>query len=303
MLFSQALFFSSLILLASAQGDAVFKGLPGQGRSRTPTSTSKLMSRRDLEKRCVGTCEECFGAGYTLCPGSDIFCYLPGDATYGLDSCSSDGSDGSDSGLVTTSTASASAPTSTSTSGVDDLCYQTGATCVSCFGPGYLECPDGYHCYNPSDPSYDTCPSDGSSSSGSDNGNSTTPSCSDLYGDGNIPCGTDSCYDPDAGESCCAGGYYCDAGYTCSSTLGKCDYGSGGSSEGSSYDTTTSNYIYATPTDGLVYSTPSSVATTTSSDSSSIQTGVSQLSDSSDASSLLVAKGLLIAAGVGAWVL
>ncbi|OAP63668.1 hypothetical protein AYL99_02895 [Fonsecaea erecta] len=301
MLFSRALFFSSLILLVTAEGDAVFKGLSGQGRSRTPTSTSKLMSRRDLNKRCIGTCEECFGAGYTLCPGSDIFCYLPGDATYGLDSCSS-GSDGSDSGL-TTATASASAPTSTSTSGIDDLCYQAGATCVSCFGSGYLGCPDGYHCYNPSDPSYDTCPDDGSSYGGSDNSTTTTASCSDLYGEGNIPCGTDSCYNPDDGESCCAGGYYCEAGYSCSSTLGKCSYGSGGSLGGSSSDTTTSNYIYATPTDGLVYSTPSSVATATTSDSTTLQTGVNQLSDASDASTLMAAKGLLIAAGFGALVL
>ncbi|KIW23036.1 uncharacterized protein PV07_11268 [Cladophialophora immunda] len=303
MLFTRTLFFSSLVLLATAQGDAIFKGLPGQGRTRTPTSTSRLMSRRDLDKRCVGTCEECFGAGYTLCPGSDIYCYLPGDEYYGLDSCSSDGSDGSDSGLLTTSTASAPASTSTSTSGIDDICYQAGATCVSCFGAGYLDCPDGYHCYNPSDPLYDTCPDDGSSSGGSDNGTTTTSSCADLYGDGNIPCGSDSCYNPDAGESCCAGGYYCEAGYTCSSTVGKCSYGSGGSSGGSSYDTTTSDYTYATPTDGLVYSTPSSFATTTSTDSSSVQTGVSQLSDSSDASALVAAKGLLIAAGVGALVL
>jgi len=96
---------------------------------------------------------------------------------------------------------------------------------------------------------------------------------------------------------------YCEAGYTCSSTLGKCDYGSGSASDGSSYDTTTSSYIYATPTNGLVYSTPSSVVTTTSSDSSSLQTGVSQLSDSSDATALVVARGLLVAAGVGALVL
>ncbi|KIW87672.1 uncharacterized protein Z519_11646 [Cladophialophora bantiana CBS 173.52] len=298
MLFTRTLLFSSLILLATAQSDAVFKGLPGSGRTRTPTSTSKLMSRRDLQKRCIGTCEECFGAGYTLCPGSDLYCYLPGDATYGLDSCSADSSDGSD----TTATASASEPTSTSTSGIDDICYQAGATCVSCFGAGYLDCPDGYHCYNPNDPLYDTCPDDGSSSGSSSNGTTTASSCADLYGDGNIPCGTDSCYNPDAGESCCAGGYYCDAGYSCSSTLGKCEYGSSGSG-GSSYDTTTSDYTYATPTDGLVFSTPTTAATATTSDSSSSQTGVSQLSDSSDATVLGVAKGLLVAAGVGLLVL
>jgi hypothetical protein len=211
-----ALIFSSLLtLLANAQSydsdsDASSKGLaPGRGRTPNPTST-KLMFKRDLTKRCTGSCEECFGTGYTLCPGSEIYCYLPGDATYGLDSCSSDGSS-------TDSTATASAPASTSTdtgsTGVDDLCYQTGATCQSCFGASYLECPDGYHCYDPTDPQYDTCPEDTSSSSGSDGGSSssgggttTTSSCAAQWGEGNIPCGSDGCYNPDIGESCCAGG-------------------------------------------------------------------------------------------------
>src|SRR6201996_6128633 len=207
MLFTKAaLVFSSLLLLTVAQdADAGSKGLsPGRGRTPNPSSTSRLMSKRDLTKRCTGTCEECFGAGYTLCPGSDFYCYLPGDATYGLDSCSSDGGS-SDS----TTTASAPASTSTGTSGVDDICYQTGATCQSCFGAGYIECPDGYHCYDPNDPNYDTCPDDGTSSGGSSGGgggSTSTTSCANLYGEGNIPCGTDSCYNPDAGESCCADG-------------------------------------------------------------------------------------------------
>ncbi|OAL27666.1 hypothetical protein AYO20_09739 [Fonsecaea nubica] len=314
MLFTKTLAFSSLILLAAAQGDAVFKGLPEDGRTRTPTSTSKLMSRRDLNKRCTGTCEECFGGGYTLCPGSAIYCYLPGDDTYGLDSCDLDSSDD---GLFTTNTATAPASTSTSLSGLDDICYQTGATCASCFGSSYLECPDGYHCYDPSDPLYDTCPEESTSSGG---GGSSSSTCAEIYGEGNIPCGSDSCYNPDDGESCCAGGCklllsrlslpsgatnvgplpdYCEDGYTCSSTLGKCSYV--GSS--SSFGTTTSDLVFTTtPTSALFSSTRSAIATTTSTDSS-LETGVSQFSESNGASGFGAAKGLLIAAGVGVLVL
>ncbi|KAH0832722.1 hypothetical protein AYO21_00372 [Fonsecaea monophora] len=293
MLFTKTLAFSSLILLAAAQGDAVFKGLPDDGRTRTPTSTSKLMSRRDLNKRCTGTCEECFGGGYTLCPGSAIYCYLPGDDTYGLDSCDLDSSDD---GLSTTNTATAPASTSTSLSGLDDICYQTGATCASCFGSSYLECPDGYHCYDPSDPLYDTCPEESTSSGGG--GSSSSSTCAEIYGEGNIPCGSDSCYNPDDGESCCAGGYYCEDGYTCSSTLGKCSYV--GSS--SSFGTTTSDLVFTTPTSALFSSTRSTIATTTSTDTS-LETGVSQFSESNGASGFGAAKGLLIAAGVGVLVL
>ncbi len=208
MLFTKAaLIFSSLIVLTAAQdANAGSKGLsPGRGRTPNPTST-KLMFKRDLTKRCTGTCEECFGSGYELCPGSSIFCYLPGDASYGLDSCTG-GSSSSD----TTPTASASAPASTSTSGstgIDDLCYQTGATCQSCFGATYIECPDGYHCYDPADPQYSTCPDDSTGSGGTGSGgtNTTVESCAEKWGAGNIPCAPDGCYDPTIGESCCADG-------------------------------------------------------------------------------------------------
>jgi hypothetical protein len=215
MLFTKAaVIFSSLVAIAAAQdADAGSKGLtPGHGRSPNPSASAKLMTKRDLTKRCTGSCASCFGAGYTECPNSDIFCYLPGDATYGLDSCYSDGSS---SDGTPTSTASSSSSTDTSGSGVDDICYQTGATCASCFGPTYIECPDGYHCYDPNDPQYDTCPDDGSSSSGGSSsggsssgggGSTTTTSCSDLYGDGNIPCGSTGCYNPDDGETCCSDG-------------------------------------------------------------------------------------------------
>jgi len=199
MLFKQAaLAFSSLTLLAAAQDpeDAFHKGLTPSLVKTPHTTPNKLLMTRDLNKRCTGSCEECFGSGYTLCPGSSIYCYLPGDDYYGLDSCSSS------SGGSGTSTASAPSSTSTST-GSDELCYQTGATCVSCFGPTYLDCPDGYHCYDPNDPLYDTCPDDDSTTSG---GSTTTATCASTYGSGSVPCGDDSCYNPTEGDVCCQDG-------------------------------------------------------------------------------------------------
>lgn len=230
---------SSLILLAYAQEpvDAVHKTLT-PGLSKVPTMSGKLMSR-SLDKRCSGSCEECFGDGYTLCPGSALYCYLPGDSYYGIESCV--GYFGSSSG-----TASASAPASTSTSstGTDDLCYQTGATCKSCFGSSYLECPDGLHCYDPADPLYDTCPDDDTSSSGAggSTGSSSPSTCAAQFGSGSVPCGSDACYNPDEGDVCCQDGCkytfalclipsqqqltdlldHCEGGYTCSSIVGKC---------------------------------------------------------------------------------
>lgn len=199
-----ALCLSSLVFLASAQeaDDATLKGLD-VGRTRASTSNNRLMTR-SLDKRCTGSCSECFGAGYTLCPGSSIFCYLPGDDYYGLDSCSS-GSSGSGSGSAT-GTATASASTSTSTSDGTDICSQVGATCVSCFGSGYMECSDGYHCYNPNDPDYATCPDDGTGSSSGGSGNTTDSSCAAKWGAGNIACGSTGCYNPDDGEVCCEDG-------------------------------------------------------------------------------------------------
>lgn len=196
MLFTKAaLAFSSLILLVAAQDseDAFHKGLK-PSFSRTPTTTTnKLLKTRDLDKRCTGSCEECFGDGYTLCPGSSIYCYLPGDSYYGLDSCTSDYS----------SDSTSTAPSSTSTStGTDELCYQSGATCVSCFGPTYLDCPDGYHCYDPNDPLYDTCPDDDDTTSGG----SSSATCAETYGSGSMPCGDDSCYNPGDGDVCCQDG-------------------------------------------------------------------------------------------------
>jgi len=178
---------------------------------------------------------------------------------------------------------------------------------VSCFGPTYIDCPDGYHCYDPTDPNYDTCPDDtsssgGSSSGGSSGGTTTTASCAAQWGEGNIPCGTDGCYDPTIGESCCSGGFYCDAGYSCSSTLGKCSY-DGGSLSGSTSSYSYSSYSYATPTSNGLLGT--STPTTTGSFGSS-STGITQNLDSGSGGNALTVGmewGLLIAAGVGALVL
>lgn len=196
MLFTKAaLAFASLALVAAQNPEDAFHKSLKPSFGRTPTTTNKLLKTRDLDKRCTGSCADCFGSGYTLCPGSGIYCYLPGDASYGLDSCSSGSSSGS--------TSTASAPASTSTAyGTDELCYQSGATCVSCFGPTYQDCPDGYHCYDPSDPLYDTCPDGDNSTSG----NSSTSTCTDVYGSGSVPCGDDSCYTPGDGDVCCDDG-------------------------------------------------------------------------------------------------
>ena len=82
--------FAALLALTVADGEA---GRKDKGLLRvTPTTTLRT---RDLSKRCQGTCEECFGAGYTQCPSSDYYCYKPGDEYYGIDSCTSDGSSSS----------------------------------------------------------------------------------------------------------------------------------------------------------------------------------------------------------------
>lgn len=196
MWYIHALLWSSLSLLASASDpeSAQYNQL---GLRKTPTLTTPVLPR-SLDKRCEGTCEECFGAGYTLCPDSSIYCYKPGDPSYGIDSCPGESSSGSS---ATTSTDAAANPTSTTT----DICTQYGATCASCFGSSYVECPnDSLYCYDPSDPE-STCPSN-SSGSGSGSGGGNSNSCAEQYGTGSEPCGTDSCYNPSEGDVCCADG-------------------------------------------------------------------------------------------------
>ncbi|KIW19944.1 hypothetical protein PV08_00519 [Exophiala spinifera] len=314
MLFTKAaLCLSSLVVLVSAQEPdaASLKGLD-VGRTRTPTSTNRLMTR-SLDKRCTGSCTECFGAGYTLCPGSSIFCYLPGDEYYGLDSCSSgDTGTGSDS-ATSTAAASPSSSTSTSTSGGTDICSQVGATCVSCFGSGYMECSDGYHCYNPNDPDYDTCPDDTTGGSDGGSGGTTDSSCAAKWGAGNIACGSTGCYNPDEGEICCEDGYYCAAGTTCSSTVGKCcaagstssgcsgSDGSGLLSSASSFTTTSDFPLTSSSTAGLFGAVAS--ATTTAAGAATTSSVLVDSDPGSGAHAVNVGKGFLVVAGVGALVL
>lgn len=212
----------SLVNFSQAASDEAGKKLLGLSKVSRNTG---LNSRSLLQKRCQGTCSECFGAGYMSCPGSDYLCYLPGDPNYGIDSCSGSGS----------ATTAAPSPTTTGSAGNSDFCSGQDATCTSCFGPGYLPCSDGKSCCksaplqteaiadrsldNPADPDYDTCPDGSGASGGTGSGSS---SCASQYGSGSIPCGSDACYNPDEGEVCCSGGYHCFSGQTCSSTIGKC---------------------------------------------------------------------------------
>ena len=103
---------------------------------------------------------------------------------------------------------------------------------------------------------------------------------------------------------------YCDAGYTCSSTLGKCSYdtgSSGGLTGGStsSYTYSYSSYTYPTSTSDGFLNTATSTATTTDSFGSS-STGITQNLDSGSGGNTLTVGmewGLLVAAGVGVLVL
>jgi len=117
----------------------------------------------------------------------------------------------------------------------------SGTTCAECFGVGNIGC-DVIGCYNPDageqccaggtycvGPDTSCCdngagvPFDDSTGSptvsdtptgtGSTFPSSTTCTTSDdcevCFGPGNINCDYDGCYNPSAGEQCCAGGTYC----------------------------------------------------------------------------------------------
>lgn len=136
--FIDLIFLASLLAFSSASPETAGKKVLGLTRVSTNTglNSRSLNSRSLLQKRCQGTCSECFGAGYISCPGSEYLCYLPGDSNYGIDSCSGSGS----------GTGSAPSPTTTGSAGNSDYCSGQYATCISCFGPGYLSCPDGKTC-------------------------------------------------------------------------------------------------------------------------------------------------------------
>jgi len=161
------LYLSALIILSSAKesDDAVKKQL---GLTKVPAKAK--VEPRSLRERCQGTCVECFGDGYILCPGSDFNCYLPGDVDYGLTSCPSSSS----SDYTSSYTSSAPQSTFTGSQSISDFCNEAGATCQSCFGEGYISCPDNLYCYNPNDPEYDTCPSDGGTATATSAGTTGT---------------------------------------------------------------------------------------------------------------------------------
>jgi hypothetical protein len=140
---SLSILLTLLLPLAFAQDKK--HSAPANSLRKTPTATLRARALPGLSPRqidsCTGSCVSCFGSGYLECPDSDYWCYLPGDSLYGLDTCPS--SSGS-----TTDTEPAY-PTTTGSAGDSDTCYGTFATCVSCFGPGYLDCGNGEDCYNP----------------------------------------------------------------------------------------------------------------------------------------------------------
>lgn len=111
-----------------------------------------------LQKRCVGDCVTCFGAGYQKCASNSYICFKPGDAEHGEDTCTGS--------FDITNFTLPSVPTF-------DFCYK--GDCQTCFGSGYQLCPDSStNCYKPGDSQHglDSC----SSSSGSDSGNSAPSS-------------------------------------------------------------------------------------------------------------------------------
>ncbi|CRG86367.1 hypothetical protein PISL3812_03373 [Talaromyces islandicus] len=173
--------------------------------------------------------------------------------------------------------------------GDSDYCSGVGATCESCFGPGYIECSDGYTCYDPSD-STTSCDdstgssgSDGSGSDGSDSdgsdGSDGSSSGSDGSGSGSGGGDTDYCYGKSC-SSCFGPGYIeCSDGTSCydpsdSSTYCPSDGTSSGSDGSDSGSETTTSPSIPTSTSGLgsIGDLPSA---TTSSASSSVETSSS----------------------------
>ncbi|GAB1741623.1 hypothetical protein NU219Hw_g7041t2 [Hortaea werneckii] len=141
--------------------------------------SSPLQSRQDCKifDFCNGSCESCFGTGFTLCPGDTFSCYKPGDVCYPIETCSDGSSSDADASVSYSFTSSSSVPVSSSyatssvpyqytssatysaASGSTSTDYCSGS-CVTCWGAGYTECPSSArYCYNPD--VYDSvCPGD-----------------------------------------------------------------------------------------------------------------------------------------------
>lgn len=192
------LLFSSTAL--AAYKDAAIK--PLQLRSlnsiKHPSTTAnqlRSLGSIALEKRqecpyayqtCNTVCS-CFGTGFIDCPGDTINCYRPGDTCYGIDSCGAP------------SETPVPAPTSyTPGFTPTDFCYD--GTCLTCFGPSYIDCPaDDHWCYDPNN-STSVCP-DGTGGTFS----SIDAACEAQYGPGEVAC-YDACYNPSQGDVCCSDG-------------------------------------------------------------------------------------------------
>jgi hypothetical protein len=191
-----------------------------------------------LQKRCTGSCTECFGDGYQECASSSSICFKPGDAQHGEDSCSSSGS----------------VDSTTPTTPTSDFCTSGG--CETCFGGGYQDCPNSLlYCYKPGDSLHglDSCTSDTGSPTSSTTPDSSPSStdfnitstdfcdngdfdCKRCFGQTYVPCpdssqstSTNYCYDPNNSTSICPDG----------TTSGE---GSGSSGTGSSLSSDSASY-------------------------------------------------------------
>jgi hypothetical protein len=199
----------SLTAVVSAHPDSKLQSLHLTGKEKRELDTL------GLQKRCTGSCSECFGDGYQECASSSSICFKPGDAQHGEDTCSSSG---------TVDSTTPTTPTS-------DFCTSGG--CAACFGDGYQDCPDSsLYCYKPGDSLHglDSCTSDTGSPTSSTTPDSSPSSadfnttstdfcdsgdfdCKRCFGQTYTPCpdssqsaSTNYCYDPNNSTSICPDG-------------------------------------------------------------------------------------------------
>lgn len=169
-------------------------GDPQHGEESCSSSGTTIPSTPIIDYCSTGSCEACFGAGSTECPGSTSQCYMPGDSKSGIESCSSSGSDSS--GTTPSSSSDSPAPSTSSdsstTSGSDtsttsgsnitstDFCDNGGFDCKRCFGSTFIPCPDApnSYCYDPNN-STSICP-DGTSPAGGSGSSSGSESAADF---------------------------------------------------------------------------------------------------------------------------
>lgn len=185
-------------------------GDPQHGEESCSSSGTTVPTTPTIDYCSTGSCEACFGAGSTECPGSTSQCYTPGDSKSGIESCSSSGSDSS--GTTPSSSSDSPVPSASSdssiTSGSDssttsgsnitstDFCDNGGFDCKRCFGSTFIPCPDApnSYCYDPNN-STSICP-DGTSPAGgsgsSSDSDSATESGSATYTASTFPATADT---------------------------------------------------------------------------------------------------------------